>query len=85
MHFPHAHNHDFFSVIRRKDWKLVYNYGDQSHELYNVVNDLSETTNLANAEPERVKVLVQRLAQGLEEMDAQYPMNTQTNREQRPE
>lgn len=34
------------SVIRRGDYKLIYNYEDKTYELYNLVNDISESNNL---------------------------------------
>ncbi|MBB6431693.1 sulfatase [Algisphaera agarilytica] len=38
------------SVTRSGDWKLLYNYEDQSYELYNLATDLGETNNLAEDE-----------------------------------
>ena len=55
-------------VIRQGDWKLIekganyYNWGEQPLQLYNIREDPSETNNLAEAEPELVKQLRERLA-----------------------
>ena len=38
------------SVIREGDYKLIYNYEDQSYALYNLEKDIGEATNLL-AEP----------------------------------
>ena len=43
-------------AIRDQDWKLV-KYGDQDWELYNVADDPTELTDLAQAMPDRVKLL----------------------------
>lgn len=40
------------SVIRSGDSKLMYNYEDQSFELYDLQTDLSESNNLANDNPQ---------------------------------
>ncbi len=43
-------------AIRQGDWKLLWPNGG-SAELYNLATDLSETKDLANAEPDRVRDL----------------------------
>jgi arylsulfatase A-like enzyme len=76
IHFPHNHRSDFFSILREGDWKLIYNYIDGSVELYNLAQDLSETTNLAAAEPQRVAVLGRKMARALAAAGAQWPVST---------
>ncbi|MEN1680242.1 MAG: sulfatase [Planctomycetota bacterium] len=44
------------TVVRSGDWKAVYNYEDQSYELYNLATDIGETTNVAG-EPANGDVL----------------------------
>ncbi len=39
------------SVIRKGDYKLIYNYETETYELYHLINDISETTNLLNDTP----------------------------------
>ena len=54
-HYPHYNRHpsSFPSgVIRSGDWKLIENYETGEHELYNLSNDLGESTNLASDRPE---------------------------------
>lgn len=49
------------SVIRKGKWKLIENYEDGSLELYNIGEDLKETTNQAESNPSKVKELKQIL------------------------
>jgi arylsulfatase A-like enzyme len=48
-HYPHYSNQggDPSSIIRRGDWKLIYYYEDQRHELYNLAEDPHELTDVA--------------------------------------
>jgi arylsulfatase A len=58
-HQPHYMNQGGkpAGVIREGDWKLIEQYEDGSLELYDLVKDPSETTDLAAAEPARVAAL----------------------------
>jgi arylsulfatase A-like enzyme len=56
-HFPHYNRHPSSipsSVIRKGPWKLIETFDPEGIELYNLKNDLSETTNLAAEQPELV-------------------------------
>ncbi|GAA5497192.1 hypothetical protein Rhal01_03384 [Rubritalea halochordaticola] len=66
VHYPHNHRSDYFSWIRQGDMKLIYNYQTNSHELYNLANDPTETTDLASSEPETTMKLARALAQKLD-------------------
>lgn len=74
-HYPHYGNQggEPSSIIRLGDWKLIHYYEDGHEELYNLKNDLSETTDLAAANPEKVKQLSEKLFAMLDEMGARYP------------
>ncbi len=61
------------STIRKGDWKLIYYHKDQSFELFNLVNDIGETTNLAEKEPEQLKFLAKNLGEYLRSVNAQMP------------
>ena len=66
------------STIRRGDWKLIYYYGDRSFELFNLRDDLGETTNLAAEEPERVRALATELGDLLRARSAPLPIDKAT-------
>jgi len=59
--------------VRRGDFKLVYWYKDGRKELYNVVDDISETNDLAASMPEKVHELSADLGHFLRSVDAQRP------------
>ena len=46
-----ARNQHPQSVIRSRQWKLIYSYEDQGFELYDLGKDIGETTDLAAAQP----------------------------------
>lgn len=63
-HYPHYNQHpqSFPSgVIRAGEWKLIESYESKKLALYNLSNDLGETTDLSSKHPERTKRLHQRL------------------------
>jgi len=74
-HFPHYRGGlGPHSIIRRGDWKMIKRYAEDKRELYNLADDLSETTDLAEANPERVKELDTKLAVWLKETGAKMPV-----------
>ncbi|MCL3779481.1 DUF4976 domain-containing protein [Prolixibacteraceae bacterium JC049] len=72
-HYPNFYDVEPFSVIRKKDWKLIYRYNDNHFELYNLKNDISERNDLAKREPKRVKKLAKELTQYLKRVKAHRP------------
>ncbi|REJ64896.1 MAG: DUF4976 domain-containing protein [Planctomycetota bacterium] len=58
-HFPHYRGTDAdpYGVVRAGDYKLMRLYEDGSTQLYNLREDPSETTDLAEQEPEKAKDL----------------------------
>lgn len=65
-------------TVRSGDWKLFRWFGVAAgdpvrYELYNLASDLSETTNLAGKEPERVKSLDKLIDGFLADTQAAYP------------
>ena len=83
-HFPHGHNNDHFSVCHEGDWKLIYNYADESSELYHLATDLGEQTNLAASQPARIMTMSRALARQLAAMGAQFSQNLTTAAPQPP-
>jgi len=74
-HYPHYGNQggEPSSIIREGDWKLIHYYEDGRQELYNLKNDLSETSNLADEHMDRVNTMSKKLFMMLDEMGARYP------------
>jgi arylsulfatase A-like enzyme len=73
------------AVVRAGDWKLIEFFGDrfdaagryhvgQHSELYNLRQDIGESTNLAAAHPEKVAQLRQQLRNWLASMPAEIPV-----------
>jgi arylsulfatase A-like enzyme len=54
-HFPHYNKHPSSypsSVIRKGNWKLIESFDPAGVELYNLNDDLGETNNLADTDPD---------------------------------
>lgn len=66
------------STIRKGDWKLIYYHADQSFELFNIPNDIGESTNLADQEIEIKNKLAKELGDYLRSADAQMPSEKST-------
>lgn len=62
------------STIRRGDWKLIYYHADERFELFNLAEDLGETTNLADREPQRLRELAAALSDILRKRSAPMPV-----------
>ena len=62
-HYPHYGNQggEPSSIIREGDWKLIHYYEEGRNELYNLKNDLEETTNLSAEKPELTQEMYNRL------------------------
>ncbi|MBI9019066.1 MAG: sulfatase-like hydrolase/transferase [Phycisphaerae bacterium] len=74
-HYPH-YNHDLpATTIRSKEWKLIKRYGgNKEFELFNLKNDISETTDLAAQFPGKVKELNEKLLAWLRHTNAKMPV-----------
>ncbi|MDO5971718.1 sulfatase-like hydrolase/transferase [Flavivirga aquimarina] len=46
------------SIIRKGDYKLIYNYETVSYELYDLINDISEATNLLSGSPDQATLVI---------------------------
>jgi arylsulfatase A-like enzyme len=63
-HFPHYNEHPASvpcSVIRKGPWKLIETFDPQGLELYNLHEDISETNNRAELEPQKAQELLAEL------------------------
>jgi arylsulfatase A-like enzyme len=79
-HFPHNYGQTPFSAIRQGPFKLIYHHADRRRELFNIDEDLSETRDLAQAQPAKVKELAALLTKRLRAMDAQMPVDKRTGK-----
>ncbi len=61
------------NVIRSRDWKLIENFEDGSLELYNLRDDIGETRDLGEDQPEKAAELHEKLRQWREDTGAEAP------------
>jgi arylsulfatase A-like enzyme len=61
------------SAIREGNDKLIYFYEDERVELYDLENDMGETSDLSSVMPERTEQLKSRLISRLTEVGARFP------------
>ena len=75
----HYSNHAFHkrnrlaSAIRVGKYNLIRRYDDDSRELYNLVDDIGERTNLATQKPKLTKRFDRMLSDWLEDVGATFP------------
>ncbi len=72
-HYPHYHHSTPAGAIRAGDYKLIEFFEDGRLELYNLGNDLGESKNLAEAEPEKAQALHQKLQAWRKSIHAKMP------------
>jgi uncharacterized sulfatase len=72
-HYPHYHHSTPAGAIRMGNYKLLEFFEDGRLELYDLKQDLSETKNLAEREPERAKQMQMKLAAWRESVHAKMP------------
>jgi arylsulfatase A-like enzyme len=74
-HFPHYSNmrNRPGCSVRMGDWKLLEFFEDGHLELYNLRDDIGETRNLAQQEPQRCGQMLQRLEAWKEQVCARLP------------
>ncbi|MBA2304044.1 MAG: sulfatase-like hydrolase/transferase [Acidobacteria bacterium] len=74
-HYPHYHGQGAtpYGAIRSGDWRLIEFYDDGRLELYNISEDIGETTNLAGARPGLAESLRRKLDSWRRAVGAQMP------------
>lgn len=73
-HFPHyRHDPGPYSIIREGDWKYIKWY-EGPVALFNLKDDLGESTNLAEQMPDKVEDLDAKLMAHLKSLDAKIPL-----------
>lgn len=73
FHYPHYHHSRPAGAIRVGPWKLVEFFDGAPLELYNLADDLGETTNLAEKMPEKARRLQTMLADWRRAVGARMP------------
>ena len=68
-----------YSTIRKGDYKLIYYHTDKSFELFNLIEDLGESKNLAEENPDLVKALSHELGEYLRSVEATMPYDSSSN------
>lgn len=75
-HFPHRHRSSYYTSMVDADWKVIYHYPVEDapqYELYNMARDPFEKHNLAEENPEQLRVMMEALQQELEATGALPP------------
>ena len=78
-HFPHQwkpyqlHDIDYMSSLRKGDWKIVYRHREQTLELYNIGEDITERNDLSKEREEVLKEMADALTAKLDGYDALLP------------
>jgi len=72
-HYPHYHHSRPSSAIRQGRWKGIEFFDTGEFELYDLEKDISESNDLAKAEPARAAALRTALARWRQEVNAQMP------------
>lgn len=74
FHYPHYHHSRPAGVIRMGDWKLIEFFDADAPKLYNLAEDLGETTDLAAKHPDRARTMLAKLAAWHEQVGAKLPV-----------
>jgi uncharacterized sulfatase len=72
-HYPHYHHTTPCGAIRAGDLKLIEYFEDGRLELYDLAQDIGESTNLAEEKPQVAKKLQARLATWRKQVGAKMP------------
>ena len=86
-HYPHQwkpyqlRDIDYMSSLRKGDWKIVYRHREQTLELYNISDDITERNDLSQTHPEILRQMAEALTAKLESYDALLPTFRATGEE----
>lgn len=72
-HYPHYHHTTPAGAVRSGDWKLIEYFDDGRTELYDLKNDLGESTNLVDQHPEKARELLEQLQNWRKQVGAKMP------------
>ena len=71
---------NYFSAIRKGDWKVVYSMRTGKSELYNLKKDIGEINDLSTQYPEKTKELTDLLGKQLKQWNAPMPVDKSTGK-----
>jgi arylsulfatase A-like enzyme len=74
-HYPNTYDQPPYSAIRKGDWKLIYHHVNQKLELFNLKEDIGESTNLFTERIRKSEELARQLSSYLIEVKAQMPID----------
>ena len=73
-HYPVYHHDSPASVIRKGDYKLIHYLHNDTRFLYNLSEDIGETTDLSQLQPEKMDELFQLLEDWRNQVKAELPV-----------
>ncbi len=71
---------NYYSAIRKGQWKMIYSMRTGKKELYNLVEDIGEQQDISNAYPQKVKQLSNILSNQLRRWNTPMPYFRATNK-----
>jgi len=74
-HYPVYHHDKPASAIRKGEWKLIHCLTDSTARLYNLAEDIGETSDLSRSNPEKTEQLMTLLDRWREVVDARFPVS----------
>lgn len=83
-HYPHYHHTTPAGAVRAGDFKLIEYFDDGRLELYNLQDDIGETTNLAKKMPDKARQLHNLLVAWRKSVGARMPTKTPITIPSRP-
>ena len=79
-HFPHTYDQPPYSSVRAGDWKLIYHHITRQLELFNLRDDLGESEDLSQREPDRTEQLATTLGEFLRATNAGMTIDLVTDK-----
>jgi uncharacterized sulfatase len=73
-HYPVYHHDEPMSAVRKGKWKLIHNLVNDQHYLFNLENDIGESTDLSQSEKEIANELYQLLDEWRIDCGAELPV-----------
>lgn len=71
---------NFYTAIKKGDYKYIYFYDERPAELYNIKEDIEEKNNIINQKASLAKSMAKELSMLLRERNAQTPLSKKDNK-----